>query len=208
MARATSSYKFEQSGDEVIFSVVAAEKRIPIIRRILISIVCFFAFMGIFGTSNVVFISSIVGAIAVFIIAGKLVVWSDKKYRGQGGNFKASPRGIIFNNEESVSVERIHRLILRNNFSDVVIPYAVGGMVGGGSGIAGATMATGAAIGNALAGGLAQAAIADKNRNMAIGYRLDDEYAGNAKTLASGMTETTAYGLMQDVGRVLRLSGS
>ena len=100
MARATSSYKFEQSGDEVIFSVVAAEKRIPIIRRILISIVCFFAFMGIFGTSNVVFISSIVGAIAVFIIAGKLVVWSDKKYRGQGGNFKASPRGIIFNNEE------------------------------------------------------------------------------------------------------------
>ena len=208
MARATSSYKFEQSGDEVIFSVVAAEKRIPIIRRILISIVCFFAFMGIFGTSNVVFISSIVGAIAVFIIAGKLVVWSDKKYRGQGGNFKASPHGIIFNNEESVSVERIHRLILRNNFSDVVIPYAVGGMVGGGSGIAGATMATGAAIGNALAGGLAQAAIADKNRNMAIGYRLDVEYAGNAKTLASGMTETTAYGLMQDVGRVLRLSGS
>ena len=208
MARATSSYKFEQSGDEVIFSVVAAEKRIPIIRRILISIVCFFAFMGIFGTSNVVFISSIVGAIAVFIIAGKLVVWSDKKYRGQGGNFKASPHGSIFNNEESVSVERIHRLILRNNFSDVVIPYAVGGMVGGGSGIAGATMATGAAIGNALAGGLAQAAIADKNRNMAIGYRLDVEYAGNAKTLASGMTETTAYGLMQDVGRVLRLSGS
>ena len=208
MARATSSYKFEQSGDEVIFSVVAAEKRIPIIRRILISIVCFFAFMGIFGTSNVVFISSIVGAIAVFIIAGKLVVWSDKKYRGQGGNFKASPRGIVFNNEESVSVERIHRLILRNTFSDVVIPYAVGGMVGGGSGIAGVTMATGAAIGNALAGGLAQAAIADKNRNMAIGYRLDVEYAGNAKTLASGMTETTAYGLMQDVGRVLRLSGS
>ena len=208
MARATSSYKFEQSGDEVIFSVVAAEKRIPIIRRILFSIVCFFAFMGIFGTSDIVFISSIVGAIAVFIIAGKLVVWSDKKYRGQGGNFKASPRGIIFNNEESVSVERIHRLILRNNFSDVVIPYAVGGMVGGGSGIAGATMATGAAIGNALAGGLAQAAIADKNRNMAIGYRLDVEYAGNAKTLASGMTETTAYGLMQDVGRVLRLSGS
>ena len=208
MARATSSYKFEQSGDEVIFSVVAAEKRIPIIRRILISIVCFFAFMGIFGTSNVVFISSIVGAIAVFIIAGKLVVWSDKKYRGQGGNFKASPRGIIFNNEESVSVERIHRLILRNNFADGVIPYAVGGMVGGGSGIAGATMATSAAIGNALAGGLAQAAIADKNRNMAIGYRLDVEYAGNAKTLASGMTETTAYGLMQDVGRVLRLSGS
>ena len=208
MARATSSYKFEQSGDEVIFSVVAAEKRIPIIRRILISIVCFFAFMGIFGTSDIVFISSIVGAIAVFIIAGKLVVWSDKKYRGQGGNFKASPRGIVFNNEESVSVERIHRLILRNTFSDVVIPYAVGGMVGGGSGIAGVTMATGAAIGNALAGGLAQAAIADKNRNMAIGYRLDVEYAGNAKTLASGMTETTAYGLMQDVGRVLRLSGS
>ncbi len=208
MARATSSYRSEQSGDEVFFSVVAAEKRIPIIRRILISIFCFFAFMGIFGKSDIVFISSIVGAIAAYIIMGVMVIWADKKYRGTGGSFKASSQGIVLNNGENVPVNKIHRLILRNNFSDVVIPYSTGGMVGGGTGMAGATMATGAAIGNAMAVGLTQAAIADKNRNTAIGYRLDVEFGGNAKTLANGMTETTAYGLMQDVGQALRLSGS
>ena len=209
MARATSSYAVEKSGNEVIFSVVAAEKRVPIIRRILISFGIILIIWNVIGTkSDVGFVLAIVGAIAAYIIAGKMVLWADKKHRGEGGSFKVSSQGIFFNSGESVSVDRIHRLILRNTFSDVVIPYSVGGMVGGGSGMAGAAMATGAAVGNAMAVGLTQAAIADKNRNMAIGYRLDVEYGGNAKTLASGMTETTAYGLMQDVGRVLRLSGS
>ena len=209
MARATSSYAVEKSGNEVIFSVVAAEKRVPIIRRILISFGFFLIIWNVIGTkSDVGFVLAIVCAIAAYIIAGILVLWADKKHRGEGGSFKVSSQGIFFNSGESVSVDRIHRLILRNTFSDVVIPYSVGGMVGGGSGMAGAAMATGAAVGNAMAVGLTQAAIADKNRNMAIGYRLDVEYGGNAKTLASGMTETTAYGLMQDVGQVLRLSGS
>ena len=209
MARATSSYAVEKSGNEVIFSVVAAEKRVPIIRRILISFGFFLIIWNVIGTkSDVGFVLAIVGTIAAYIIAGKMVLWADKKHRGEGGSFKVSSQGIFFNSGESVSVDRIHRLILRNTFSDVVIPYSVGGMVGGGSGMAGAAMATGAAVGNAMAVGLTQAAIADKNRNMAIGYRLDVEYGGNAKTLASGMTETTAYGLMQDVGQVLRLSGS
>lgn len=35
MARTTSSYQFEQAGDECLFSVVPAEKRIPMVRRIL-----------------------------------------------------------------------------------------------------------------------------------------------------------------------------
>ena len=209
MARATSSYAVEKSGNEVIFSVVAAEKRVPIIRRILISFGFFLIIWNVIGTkSDVGFVLAVVGAIADCIVAGDLVRWADKKHRGEGGSFKVSSQGIFFNSGESVSVDRIHRLILRNTFSDVVIPYSVGGMVGGGSGMAGAAMATGAAVGNAMAVGLTQAAIADKNRNMAIGYRLDVEYGGNAKTLASGMTETTAYGLMQDVGQVLRLSGS
>ena len=209
MARVTSSYAVEKSGNEVIFSVVAAEKRVPIIRRILISFGFFLIIWNVIGRKrDVGFVLAIVGAIAAYISAGKMVLWADKKHRGEGGSFKVSSQGIFFNSGESVSVDRIHRLILRNTFSDVVIPYSVGGMVGGGSGMAGAAMATGAAVGNAMAVGLTQAAIADKNRNMAIGYRLDVEYGGNAKTLASGMTETTAYGLMQDVGQVLRLSGS
>ena len=34
MARTTSSYKFERSGDEFLFKVVAAENRVPVIRRL------------------------------------------------------------------------------------------------------------------------------------------------------------------------------
>lgn len=208
MTRATSSYKSDQSGDEFSFSVIAAEKRVPIIRRILTSFFFMILLFNILGTSNKMLVFVIFGTIAFYIILGKMVIWSDKKHRGEGGSFKASPQGIVLDNGESISTDKIHRLIIRNNFSDVVIPYSAGGMVGGGSGMTGAAMATGAAIGNAMAAGLTQVAIADKNRNTAIGYRLDVEFGGNAKTLASGMTETTAYGLMQDVGKVLHLSGA
>ena len=66
----------------------------------------------------------------------------------------------------------------------------------------------GASVGNALSAGLTQAAIADKNRNISIGYRLDVEFGGSAKTLATGMTETTAYGLLRDVGKILNLAAT
>ena len=58
----------------------------------------------------------------------------------------------------------------------------------------------------AMSVGLGQAAIADQNRNIAIGYKLDVEFGGSARTLASGLTETTSYWLMKDVGVILRLA--
>ena len=121
---------------------------------------------------------------------GRFMVAADKKHRGQGGSFKASARGIVLSTGEEIPVERIHRLILRNSFSDVSAP-----LVTGGTGMAGA-----------MSVGLGQAAIADQNRNIAIGYKLDVEFGGSARTLASGLTETTAYGLMKDVGGILRLT--
>ena len=76
MARATSSYAVEKSGNEVIFSVVAAEKRVPIIRRILISFGFFLIIWNVIGTkSDVGFVLAIVGAIAAYIIAGKMVLY-------------------------------------------------------------------------------------------------------------------------------------
>jgi hypothetical protein len=39
-----------------------------------------------------------------------------------------------------------------------------------------------------------------------ISYRLDAEHGGKATTLAGGLNETTAYGLMTDVSNILGLS--
>ena len=128
--------------------------------------------------------------VGLYFGIGKFIVAADKKHRGQGGGFKASSRGVVLSTGEEIPVERIHRLILRNSFSNVNIPLVVGG--------------TGAV--GAMSVGLGQAAIADQNRNIAIGYKLDVEFGGSARTLASGMTETTAYGLMKDVGSILRLT--
>ena len=207
MAKSTSSYKFEQTGGEFVFSVAAAEYKIPTAMRIIFSFGSFILFAVIFQKLDGRLIFSIIGSIAAYIFFGKMAIRSDRKYRGEGGRFKVSSKGIFLNGE-NIPANNIHRLILRNNFSDVAVPYLAGGMAAGGSGMTGAAMAAGAAIGNAMGAGMKHLEIAEHKRKTAIGYRLDVEYGGNAKTLASGMTETTAYGLMQDVGKALHLSGS
>lgn len=191
MGRITSSYTFEQSGDEFLFKVVAAENRVPVIRRIFLA----FVIAALLGYAlnfkgDLGFIVGCVLFVGLYFGIGKFIVAADKKHRGQGGGFKASSRGVVLSTGEEIPVERIHRLILRNSFSNVNIPLVVGG--------------TGAV--GAMSVGLGQAAIADQNRNIAIGYKLDVEFGGSARTLASGMTETTAYGLMKDVGGILRLA--
>lgn len=191
MGRITSSYTFEQSGDEFLFKVVAAENRVPVIRRIFLA----FVIAALLGYAlnfkgDLGFILGCALFVGLYFGIGKFIVAADKKHRGQGGGFKASSRGVVLSTGEEIPVERIHRLILRNSFSNVNIPLVVGG--------------TGAV--GAMSVGLGQAAIADQNRNIAIGYKLDVEFGGSARTLASGMTETTAYGLMKDVGGILRLA--
>lgn len=191
MGRITSSYTFEKSGDDFLFKIVGAENRVPVIRRLflafLISALLGYAlpFKGDLG-----FVIGCALFVGFYIGIGKFIAAADKKHRGQGGSFKASSRGVVLSTGEEIPVERIHRLILRNSFSNVNIPLVVGG-----TGTVGA-----------MSAGLGQAAIADHNRNIAIGYKLDVEFGGSARTLASGMTETTAYGLMKDVGGVLRLA--
>lgn len=208
MARATSSYKVDQVGDDFVFSVEAAEKRVPVIRVLFFSFLFCILLWNVLGGRDVGFLIAIVGAFFVYFAFRKIFIELDKKGRGQGGLFKVSRSGIELSDGVHISVDRIHRLILRNSFSDVVIPYSAGGVVAGGSGVVGLGMAMGASVGNALSAGLTQAAIADKNRNISIGYRLDVEFGGSAKTLATGMTETTAYGLLRDVGKILNLAAT
>ena len=64
-------------------------------------------------------------------------------------------------------------------------------------------MGLGVAAGSAVGMGVAAAGNALRAKQVEVSYKLDAEYGGNATTLPGGMTETTAYGLMQDVGKAL-----
>ena len=108
-----------------------------------------------------------------------------------GGTFIVSPEGIDINGE-FVSVSRLHRLILRNDFiseggANSVIVYNP------------------ASIGSSLAAATENVRAKRHNEAAAVSYMLCVEYGGRSTTLAGGMTEITAYGLMQDVGRILQL---
>lgn len=217
MGSSTSTYISESIGDEKIkFTVSAAEGRAPIGRALFLGILGFvlgghlFRINNYGGTSHdwglASFIFGIIGSVALFKLFRKYSRSQDKKMRGDGGTFVVSKAGINFTDGASVPTERIHRLVMRNAFSGAVIPYAQGGVVAGGTGAVGMGMAAGAAVGSAIANAGTAIAQADIQRGTAIGYRLDVEYGGAAKTLAGGMTETTAYGLMQDVANVLALA--
>ena len=158
---------------------------------------------GVIGNDTLSVIGYIAAAFATYQWFGNFMASRDKKTRGTGGSFVASPAGIELVGSETIAPDRIHRLVLRNAFSNVAVPHVVGGVIAGGTGMVGAGAAVGAAVGNASGALLVEAAQKDLQRNTAIGYKLDVEFGGSAKTLASGMTETTAYGLMQDVGKVL-----
>jgi hypothetical protein len=145
------------------------------------------------------------GAIGVYKLNRALWHKSDQKKRGASGTFVASQSGIELPSGKKIETDQIHRLLIRNEFSNDVIPYAGGGLIVGGTGAMGAGASVGSAVGAALANSLAVAAQMDHQRNSAIGYKLDAEFAGNAETLAGGMTETTAFGLMQNVGKTLGL---
>lgn len=94
MARTTSSYKFERSGDEFLFKVVAAENRVPVIRRLFLAFVISallgyaLSFKGDLG-----FLMGCALFVGLYIGIGKFIVAADKKHRGQGGSFQGiAPR--------------------------------------------------------------------------------------------------------------------
>lgn len=113
--------------------------------------------------------------------------------------FVASPSGIEVTGKDLIPTPKIHRLILRNSIASLEIPYY--GTVAGGTGAMGVGMAVGAGVAN-MTQAIAQGS---KARNALTGYCLDVESGGVATTIGGGMSEPTAFGLMQDVGKALGL---
>lgn len=129
-----------------------------------------------------------------------------KSKRSPGGSFFTGPTGIRLSDGTEIPNARIHRLVLRNPYLGDQIIVAHGFGVGGTAGAPGAAGAVGsatAAAGVALMAGAFAAGQALRRKQASVSYKLDVEHGGVATTLAGGMSETTANGLMQDVAKSL-----
>lgn len=202
MARQTSSYQSENlSGDKTRFVVRRAEIRLWFFRPLIVS--CLPLILA--GIDFSWFIISLILAVGIFIAIRKSTIYLDKKKRGMGGSFVVSKSGIELSDGTLIPQDRIHRLIIRNTYSNHEIPYSGGGVILGGTGAIGVGMAVAAGMSNAMGNITDELSRADLKRKTESGYRLDVEYGGTAKTLAGGMTETTSFGLMKDVANILGL---
>jgi hypothetical protein len=61
---------------------------------------------------------------------------------------------------------------------------------------------------SAMQAGAANDGAVNRARAKAVSYMLCAEAGGRSTTLAGGMTEVTAHGLMTDVSRILGLPGA
>lgn len=101
-------------------------------------------------------------------------------------SFTVSKDGVRHDNG-FISVEDIHRAIIRNHVNNADVDLV--------------------AYNNMHAVSVNNEA-KRLNKLAPISYRLDIESGGKATTLAGGLNETTAYGLMTDVGNIVGLQSS
>lgn len=167
------------------FEVEPASAPIPILELLYVFVITFFMFS----------ISAMVGLVfaAVFFSFVIFTMWvspSAMKHRAHA-SFTAGPDGIGVGGQ-TIAKAQIHRLIIRNHVNGAESSTAV--FIGGN------------AASQAM-GGLAMAGAALKNKRMSklsdVSYRLDVESGGRAVTLAGGLSDATAFGLMKDVGAAL-----
>lgn len=114
------------------------------------------------------------------------------KLRSPGGTFVVSP-GVIEAADAKITREQLHRLIVRNGVPDIQ-----GGAVAVDTGTLFTSMAAGAANDRAV----------NRARALQVSYMLCAESGGRSYTLAGGMNEVTAHGLLTDVSRVLGLTSA
>ncbi len=115
------------------------------------------------------------------------------KIRAPGGNFVVSAAGIEASDGTTITSDQLHRLIVRNGVPDIqggAVAVNTGGFYSG--------MQAGAANDRAV----------NRARALAVSYMVCAEHGGRSTTLAGGMTEVTANGLLTDVSRVMGLAVS
>ena len=111
------------------------------------------------------------------------------KVRSPGGTFVVSPTTIETGGGTTITRDQLHRLIVRNS-----IPSA-----------AEAAVVNTGTVYSGMQAGAQNDRMANRAKAANVSYMLCAEHGGRSATLAGGMTEVTAYGLMTDASRILRL---
>lgn len=178
---ASSEYQKRQDGDNTVFEVTPASapwNTIALQMVLAWGVVCGWAAYG----NDLAKIGNIVVVITVIIIP---LCIKDRRPKAERlkSIFRVSPtsiekNGLVFKKED------IHRLILKNAAREKYYDSIVGST---GDGVA------------AYAQGQYRTKLAK------VGNSLQLEAGGKPYLLAGGMSETTAYGLMTDVGRIIGL---
>jgi hypothetical protein len=114
------------------------------------------------------------------------------KVRYPGGTFVISPSGVEGASGPSNTREQLHRLIVRNGVPEVQEAVVVN---------------TGTVY-SGMQSGAQNDRTANRAKAATVSYMLCAEAGGRSTTLAGGMTEVTAHGLLTDVSRVLNLGAS
>jgi hypothetical protein len=179
---ANSEYQKRQDGSGTVFDVTPAttsKSKLAIVMGVI------FGLFGLIGIS-----SSPIFGILCFCGCGFIIWAGSKDWRPKAQKSKATFRvtpSAIETNGQTFKKEDIHRLIVKNGLTDLVEVQS---------------MKTSLAGSNAARVGAA--AGYDRMKKMSkIAHSLDLEAGGKAYTLAGGMDETTAFGLMKDVRNVI-----
>lgn len=180
-----SEYRKRQDGNKVIFDVKPAScPRNKSVLYIAAPIMLFIA-IGLLmsGIVGIIFLILVIAPIAYLAFYKD---WRPVAHRAPS-TFSVTSVEIECNGG-TFKKEDIHRLLIRNGMSkdEVALAYVA-------SGRGSASFAVGQQY---------------KAKIAAVTNSLDLETGGNAYTLAGGMSETTAFGLMTDVGRVLGIQSA
>lgn len=207
MSRA--SYRKERQGTDWAFETRPASPPFPWSSAIFCFVGGFALFVILAGMASRGG-SEVLPFVALFAFAIPFIMWKGPKaarYR-RPASFVVTPTAIrVAQNVGDAELKRagIHRLILRNHVSDGELAYspAPTATVFAGSGVAGMTAVASAVAATALSDTGRQLAARHQNRLAKVSWRLDAESGGRAWTLAGGLDESTAYGLMTEVGSLI-----
>lgn len=182
---ATSEYHKRTVGDKVIFDVTPAS--CPRNKSVLRIAVPFFLLIGIGllmgGTTGILILIFVGGPIAYIMFYKD---WRPVEHRAPS-SFSVSATEIEWNGR-TFKKDDIHRLIIKNGMTKSEAAYAFA--------------SSGQAVGSFAAG------LQYREKIAAVANALNLEAGGNAYPLAGGMSETTAFGLLTDVNRVLGLQSA
>lgn len=181
----TSQYSKSPDQGATTFSVEPAGAPLPVVEILYFAGVCFFVFN--FSTTFGFYLGLFATVLWYFTMYKSPKA---RKYR-QSASFVVSSEGVDAGGRKFSKAE-IHRLIIRNHISGAE---------------SSSMMFVGGNAGSQFVGGMAVAGAVMKQKRLRklaeVSYRLDLESGGQAITLAGGLTDTTAFGLMKEVCSII-----